>query len=488
MSNIKIKWALSLAILLFTGAKTYSQRSLTVIINDLEASTSSATQFFSTVFSESQPKLDEIEVNILKGNTMKGVNRTDWMAPSADEILTLEAQTISKVVKRNGTAICTPVNVDCSTNLCDKVRELANGTSSILWNDLRGVNCKEVFNENRKINTITGNIFTSGNAAALARLINSEFDNKEKYLNVVIYLENKSVLSRFTLTTDRTTYSIEPEGTVNVTLKVIPDNIGQPDGINWTPEPTQTGFNSAVLRPITTTTYTAIAKHKSGCDSAPLNIEVKVNRKKTVEEDSEADVAIEFPDEAPETTSPTEEPENTKEVVSSVSKTAASTTPSIEKEETEEDIIEACNCENGPKMKDIFGKVEWLKYHPINSNEDIVDGFKFYSRQSGGRIFDLITTRICATKFKLKIYNKDGEEIWQKTYSLADAQSSSILTDSKKFSLANNFVFKMDLTQLDPEQWRGDNFFQVQIDAMDDDSNRCSPYRSPYLVFTKCPE
>jgi hypothetical protein len=54
--------------------------------------------------------------------------------------------------------------------------------------------------------------------------------------------------------------------------------------------------------------------------------------------------------------------------------------------------------------------------------------------------------------------------------------------------LENNFVFKMDLTQLDSEQWRGDNFFQVQIDAMDDDSNRCAPYRSPYLVFTKCPE
>jgi hypothetical protein len=460
-----------------------------VIINDLDASTSSATQFFSTVFSESQPKLDEIEVNILKGSTMKGVNRSDWMAPSADDILILEAQTISKAVKRNGTAICAPVNVDCSTNLCDKVRELAKGTSSVLWNDLKGLNCKDVFTENRKINTITGNIFTTGNAAALARLINSEFDNKEKYLNVVIYLENKSVLSRFTLTTDLTSYSIEPEGTVNVTLKVIPDNIGQPDGINWTPEPTQTGFNSAVLRPITTTTYTAIAKHKSGCDSAPLNIEVKVNnRRKTVEVDSETDVAVDFPDEEPETTTPSEEPQITSEVVSSVKKTAPATTPSNEKEEAVEEVLEACNCETGPKMKDIFGKVEWLKYHPINSNEDIVDGFKFYSRQSGGRIFDLITTRICATKFKLKIYNKDGEDIWQKTYSLADAQSSSILTDSKKFNLANNFVFKMDLTQLDPEQWRGDNFFQIQIDAMDDESNRCSPYRSPYLVFTKCPE
>jgi hypothetical protein len=481
----------------FIGSlSSYGQRSLTIIINDLDATTTSATQFFSTVFSESKPKLDQLEVNIFKGSNMKSVNRIDWMNPAADEILMLEAQTIAAVVKRNGTAAAQPVSVDCGNNLCDKLKEITKGSSSILWNDSKSASCTDLFSENRKINNITGNIFTSGNAATLARLINAEFDNKEKFLNVVIYLENKSVLSRFSLSADQTTFNIEPEGIANVNLKVSPDNIGQPDAIIWTPEPTQTGFNSAVLRPLATTTYTAIAKHKSGCDSAPLSIEVQVkSKKKAPQPEPEPEETVEFEDEEPQK-APVQEREEEEATAEEPAKKAPAKAPATAKsaaveEESEaetEDAEEACNCETGPKMKDVFGKVDWLKYHSINSNEDVVDGFKFYSRQSGGRVFDLITTRVCATKFKLKIYNKDGEEIWQKSYSLADVQSSGILSDSKKFTLDKNFVFKMDLTQLDPEQWRGDNFFQVQIDAMDDDSNRCAPYRSPYLVFTKCPE
>ena len=474
---------------LIGSLSSYGQRSLTIIINDLDATTTSATQFFSTVFSESKPKLDQLEVNIFKGSNMKSVNRIDWMNPAADEILMLEAQTIAAVVKRNGTAAAQPVSVDCGNNLCDKLKEITKGSSSMLWNDSKSASCTDLFSESRKINNITGNIFTSGNAATLARLINAEFDNKEKFLNVVIYLENKSVLSRFSLSADQTTFNIEPEGIANVNLKVSPDNIGQPDAIIWTPEPTQTGFNSAVLRPLTTTTYTAVAKHKSGCDSPPLTIEVKVKSKKKAPE-PEPEEIVEFEDEEPQEAA-TEEQEETAEsepVKKAPAKTTAAAKTTTEEEEVTEEAEEVCNCDTGPKMKDVFGKVDWLKYHSINSNEDVVDGFKFYSRQSGGRIFDLITTRICATKFKLKIYNKDGEEIWQKSYSLADVQSSGILSDSKKFTLDKNFVFKMDLTQLDPEQWRGDNFFQVQIDAMDDDSNRCAPYRSPYLVFTKCPE
>jgi hypothetical protein len=487
-----LKWTLCFTLILTCTATAFSQRSLTVIINDLDASTSSATQFFATVFSETQPKLDAINVKILKGNTMKSVNRIDWMSPAADEILVLEAQTIASVVRRNGTAECSPVNVDCSMNVCDKVRELAQGSGSILWNDLKGMSCKEVFSDNRKINNISGNIFTSGNAATLARLITAEFDNKEKFLNVVIYLENKSVLSRFALSADQTSFTIDPDGTANVNLKVLPDNIGQPDAIIWTPEPTQTGFNSAVLRPVSSTTYTAVAKHKSGCDSAPLSIEVQIkSKKKAPQPEPEPEETVEFEDEEPKKAPVQEEEQETEEepVKKAPAKAVAKSAP-VDEEPAEEpeEAEEVCNCETGPKMKDVFGKVDWLKYHSINSNEDVVDGFKFYSRQSGGRIFDLITTKVCATKFKLKIYNKDGEEIWQKSYSLADVQSSGILTDSKKFTLEKNFVFKMDLTQLDSEQWRGDNFFQVQIDAMDDDSNRCAPYRSPYLVFTKCPE
>jgi hypothetical protein len=237
---------------------------------------------------------------------------------------------------------------------------------------------------------------------------------------------------------------------------------------------------------MSTTTYSAVAKHKSGCSSAPLNIEVNVKSKaKTVVQ--EAEETVEFADEEP-APKPAATAAVATEVVRESAPEPAPAAKSTYVEDAPPAAEEVCNCETSPKMKDVFGKVDWLKYHSINSTEDVVDGFKFYSRQSGGRIFDLITTKVCATRFKLKIYNKDGEEIWQKTYSLADVTSSSILTDSKKFSLENNFVFKMDLTQLDSEQWRGDNFFQVQIDAMDDDSNRCAPYRSPYLVFTKCPE
>lgn len=475
-----------LAALLYLNSELYSQRSLTIIINDLDASTAGATQFFASVFSENQPKLDQIDVKILKGNNMKSVNRIDWMNPSADEILILEAQTISACVKRNGTAMCQPANVDCGTNVCDKVRELAQGASGIYWNDLKGMSCPEIFSDDRKINNITGNIFTSGNAASLSRFIATKFDNKEKYLNVVIYLENKSVLARFALSADQVKYTIEPQGSATVNLKLTPENIGQPESIVWTPEPALIGFNTATLSPSSNTTYVAVAKHKSGCESAPLSIEVAIKSKKAAPQpEAEAEENVVFEDEQPAA-----DAEVTQEEVAPVKKQAKVEQASEENKQVEFEAEEevACNCENGPKMKDIFGKVEWLKYHEINSNEDVVDGFKFYSRQSGGRIFDLITTRVCASKFKLKIYNKDGDEIWQKTYSLADVTSSGILSDSKKFSVDKNFVFKMDLTQLDSEQWRGDNFFQVQIDAMDDQSNRCAPYRSPYLVFTKCPE
>lgn len=472
--------------LLFVNNAIYAQRSLTIIINDLDASTAGATQFFASVFAENQPKLDQIDVKILKGNNMKSVNRIDWMNPSADEILILEAQTIAACVKRNGTAMCQAANVDCGTNVCDKVRELAQGASGIYWNDLKGMACPEIFSEDRKINNITGNIFTSGNAATLSRFIATKFDNKEKYLNLVIYLENKSVLARFALSADQVKYTIEPQGSATVNLKLTPENIGQPESIVWTPEPALIGFNTATLSPSTNTTYTAIAKHKSGCESAPLSIEVTIKSKKAApapEPAEEIEETIEFEDEQPAANS-----EVAQEGVAPVKKQAAAESSAMETASEEGAAEDACNCESGPKMKDIFGKVDWLKYHEINSNEDVVDGFKFYSRQSGGRIFDLITTRVCATKFKLKIYNKDGDEIWQKTYSLADVTSSGILSDSKKFSIDKNFVFKMDLTQLDSEQWRGDNFFQIQIDAMDDQSNRCAPYRSPYLVFTKCPE
>ena len=490
MKNKTIKSLLLLGVLFHCSFDLLSQRSLTVIINDLDATTSSATQFFASVFTENQPKLDQVEVKILKGNNMKSVNRIDWMSPAADEILVLEAQTIASVVKRNGIAQCQPVNVDCGTDVCSKVKEIAQGTSGIFWNDVKGMSCPDVFSENRKINNINGNIFTSGNAATLSRFIAAQFDNKEKFLNVVIYLENKSVLARFALSADNVNFNIAPQGSAEVNLKVAPDNIGQPEAILWNPEPAQTGYNSAVLRPAESTTYTAIAKHKSGCDSAPLSIQVNVkSNKPSAAPKPEPEETIEFEDEEPAA----EESQSTSQAPASpvVAKSAPAVESTVaiqtanQPEPAEE---EACNCATGPKMKDVFGKVDWLKYHSINSTEDVVDGFKFYSRQSGGRIFDLITTRVCANRFKLKIFNKDGEEIWQKIYSLADVTSSSILTDSKKFSLDDNFVFKMDLTQLDSEQWRGDNFFQVQIDAMDEESNRCSPYRSPYLVFTKCPE
>lgn len=492
MKNKITKSLLLIGILFHSSLGLFGQRSLTVIINDLDATTSSATQFFATVFAENQPKLDQIEVKILKGNNMKSVNRIDWMNPAADEILILEAQTIAGVVKRNGSAMCQPVNVDCGTDVCNKVKEIAQGTSGIFWNDVKGMSCPDVFSENRKINNINGNIFTSGNAATLSRFIAAQFDNKEKFLNVIIYLENKSVLARFALSADNVNFNIAPQGSAEVNLKVAPDNIGQPEAIVWNPEPTQTGYNSAILSPAESTTYTATAKHKSGCDSAPLSIQVNVKSNKPASSPKpEPEEIVEFEDEKPaapeEETRQPAETQNTP-VVKSAPVVETSVAMQNENQPESASEVEACNCATGPKMKDVFGKVDWLKYHSINSTEDVVDGFKFYSRQSGGRIFDLITTRVCANRFKLKIFNKDGEEIWQKTYSLADVTSSSILTDSKKFSLENNFVFKMDLTQLDPEQWRGDNFFQVQIDAMDEESNRCSPYRSPYLVFTKCPE
>jgi len=493
MKNNTIKCLLMLGLVLTISLELCSQRSLTVIINDLDATTSSTTQFFATVFAENQPKLDQVEVRILKGSNMKSVTLIDWMNPSADEILVLEAQTIAGVVKRNGSAMCQPVNVDCGTDVCSKVKELAQGTSGIFWNDVKGMSCPEVFSENRKINNINGNIFTSGNAATLSRFIMAQFDNKEKFLSVVIYLENKSALARFALSAENVNFNIAPQGSAEVNLKIAPDNIGQPEAIQWNPEPAQTGYNSAVLSPTESTTYTAIAKHKSGCDSAPLSIQVNVKSNKPANTPKpEPEETVEFEDEKPaisegETREAVQSQQNTDVVKTETAVAAAVTMQSADQQETDAEV-EACNCSNGPKMKDVFGKVDWLKYHSINSTEDVVDGFKFYSRQSGGRIFDLITSRVCANRFKLKIFNKDGEEIWQKTYSLSDVTSSSILTDSKKFNLDENFVFKMDLTQLDPEQWRGDNFFQVQIDAMDEESNRCSPYRSPYLVFTKCPE
>jgi hypothetical protein len=147
---------------------------------------------------------------------------------------------------------------------------------------------------------------------------------------------------------------------------------------------------------------------------------------------------------------------------------------------------QTCNCVDGPPMESIFGEIPWEKYKYYQQD---ISGYQFYSNQAGGFVFNLITTRNCATNFKLKIINAAGDIILKKNYSLEDVTSSHIL---ERPEMKECFVFSFSLSGPEyKKEWFGANYHYIEIDSYSgEDGNRdeCETYKSPILIFTKCAE
>lgn len=147
-----------------------------------------------------------------------------------------------------------------------------------------------------------------------------------------------------------------------------------------------------------------------------------------------------------------------------------------------------CLCSNNSlkAVSDVFGQLPISKYEG-DIDAEIAD-WQIASNQSGGFVFDLICNPNCASRFKVKIENKERTKVWEETYTRNQVDKRA--RNDYHQDYPDYFVFRLDLSKLARKSGQGirdpnDHFF-ISILSYDDNNQECVPYESQRIIFSKC--
>lgn len=147
-----------------------------------------------------------------------------------------------------------------------------------------------------------------------------------------------------------------------------------------------------------------------------------------------------------------------------------------------------CLCSNSTMkaVSDVFGQLPISKYES-DIDAEIAD-WQIASNQSGGFVFDLICTPNCASRFKVKIENKDRNKVWEDAYTRSQVDKRARNDYHQEYP--DYLVFRLDLTKIARKAGQGirdpNDHFYISILSYDDNNQECAPYESQRIIFSKC--
>ena len=114
--------------------------------------------------------------------------------------------------------------------------------------------------------------------------------------------------------------------------------------------------------------------------------------------------------------------------------------------------------------------------------------YQISSNESGGWVFDFLTTPNCAASFQATLKEIDSKnkskDIWQQQYLRNEVDEHGNFELLKKHP--GKFVFRLYLDDIKENLQDPESVFILQIDSYDDENHSCHPYVSPKLIFAKC--
>lgn len=139
-----------------------------------------------------------------------------------------------------------------------------------------------------------------------------------------------------------------------------------------------------------------------------------------------------------------------------------------------------CSSSNIKQIKDVFGKINHPKY-----TDDIMKGdWKILSRESGGSVFDFITVPSCFPKYIVEIYDSNNKLVWKEIYDIDEVNEKSRNDLHRLYQ--NKFIFVLSLYEIKRLISRAEPLI-IEITPVDENNKNCDKYRSPELIFSKCP-
>jgi len=142
------------------------------------------------------------------------------------------------------------------------------------------------------------------------------------------------------------------------------------------------------------------------------------------------------------------------------------------------------------KVEIMFGKLPIKKFEAKNPSITAEWEWKIVSNQSGGYVFDVVTSVNCAKAFRVKVLRQNGAVIYDTNYEREEVDKRSRNYYHEKFP--ENFVFRIDLSSDEAytliEDVDKEPYFIVEITSIDDNGEEClnKKYKSPKLRPTKC--
>ena len=146
-------------------------------------------------------------------------------------------------------------------------------------------------------------------------------------------------------------------------------------------------------------------------------------------------------------------------------------------------VINDCDCNSGSvkPINDVFGKLSIPKY----KNDIEIADWQIISNQSGGFVFDVLFTPNCANRYKLTIEDKDGNVVREDYFSKDQVDKRARAELHEKYP--DYLVFRLTLKSLSKLFEGAESYFIINLTSIDESNVSCQPYKSPKLIFTKCP-
>jgi hypothetical protein len=456
-----------------TMISAQDRRSLVILVNDARVSDKEILNHLNRVFDEADFKIDDLHIVDVDTKSNKIAKPEDnalqlWkdegnedypnISKRVKKIITFQTILAAEYKKKKIQACDSTFIVgEIFSKLSDFPISIANPSSRYVKYYATSADDVTLINESNVELSFKGNIinldsdlFNDENTVSkFRRFIEREFDKSKEKQTVVILYEGATKIEPlkigFRLNPPRV--SIGEPTTVALDLPLYRDELDMDlKSFKLVPstEWSQSGFQGTLYPKDDTTMYEISVADRYGCSGK-----------------TKFKVPIEL-----------------KAVSTRKSDTSVSSSPKTESTD--------CDCGDDSELSDVFDELEWNKYKKVSSSEYIVDGYLFFSNQAGGRVYNLITTRNCASSWKLKIYNNSNEMFYSKTYNTEAVTISGILS---KPGFEDYFVFKIDLSEEKyADQWCGDCYFKMVIEGFDSNGDACSKHTTPFLILTKCPE